>query len=56
MEDALGPIGAGMIGVAIYAILKAVWWAGEWETPREPPEATPRRSQRIAAHKRLRED
>ena len=31
MEDALGPIGAGIVGLSLYVILKALWWAGEYE-------------------------
>jgi hypothetical protein len=58
MEDALGPIGAGMIGVSIYMILKALWWAGDYEAPQPQEWLKPecvRRSTRIAL-KRLRED
>jgi hypothetical protein len=42
MEDALGPIGAGIVGLSIYVILKAMWWAGEYEDVVPPPPVAPR--------------
>lgn len=52
MEDALGPIGAGIVGLSIYVILKAMWWAGEYEdvaprpTVAAPPSTRPSRKRR----------
>ena len=49
MDDAMGPVGAGILGVSLYLILKAMWWAGEYDTPVRPPfdMVAFRRSQRV---------
>jgi hypothetical protein len=56
MEDALGPIGAGIVGLSLYAILKAMWWGGYEEENVHVVHVEPelRRSTRIV--KRLRTD
>ena len=59
MEDALGPIGAGMIGLSLYVILKAIWWGGGYDEPTTPVvrlEEEPLRRSTRTAFKRRRSD